>query len=121
MKFTERAEFYANLTDHTLMSDSTRVMQLMEKIVHDETINVFDRGTFVRQLTESWQAAREDVVIPPNPNDAPYVLVRIGNPAMHVFVASKEQGLQMRFANARAGLATRLIDCKTAEVIVGDE
>lgn len=119
MDKVEREEFYQKLTDHILMSESTKVMELMEAVVHDPDVNVFDRATLVRQLTEAWQAARHDVVIPANPENAPYVLVNIANPnRQHMFFFDKERGIAMRAANARSGIATRLIDTKTAKVVV---
>lgn len=121
MKFKEREEFLAQLMDHTIMSDSYRVMVLMEKIVQDDDVNIFDRGAMVKQLTEAWRAARADIVIPPNPMGAPYVLVRIGNPAHFAFFSDIEQGIAMRNANARAGIATRLINTRTAVVVVDKE
>lgn len=119
MNKTEREEVYMTMTDHVLLADSTKVMEIMEKIVHDPDINVFDRSTLVRELTEAWQAARDDVIIPANPTNAPYVLVNIANPMRQfAFFMDKEQGIAMRNANARTGVATRLIDCATAKVVV---
>jgi len=119
VKAQEINEFYGKLTDHVLLGDSTKVMELMEAVVHDPDVNVFDRATLVRELTEAWQAAREDIVIPANPGNAPYVLVNIANPTrQYAFFHSKEQGIAMRNANARTGVATRLIDCATAKVVV---
>lgn len=119
MDRNEREEFYTNLTDHVLLSDSTKVMEIMENVVHDPEVNVFDRATLVRELTEAWQAARDDVVIPPNPENAPYVLVNIANPTrQYAFFLDREQAIAMRNANARTGVATRVIDCETAKVVV---
>jgi len=119
MNKNERDMFYHTLTDHVLLGNSTKVMELMEDIVHDPEINVFDRATLVRELTEAWQAARDDVIIPANPTNAPYVLVNIANPTRQfAFFMDKEQGIAMRNANSRTGVATRLIDCATAKVVV---
>lgn len=119
MNKKERDAFYQKLTDHILLSDSTKVMEIMEFVVHDPDVNVFDRSNLVRELTEAWQAARDDVVIPYNPNHEPYVLVNIANPTrQYHWFRNRDQGIQMRNANGRAGLATRLIDCSTGKVIV---
>jgi hypothetical protein len=115
----ERDAFYAKLTDHILLADSTKVMEIMENVVHDPDINVFDRATLVRELTDAWQAARQDIIIPENPNDAPYVLVNIANPMrQYAFFLDKEQAIAMRNANARTGVATRVIDCATAKIVI---
>ena len=118
MNREQRENIYHTMTDHILLSDSTKVMEIIETVVHDPDVNVFDRAKLVRELTEAWQAARDDIVIPPNPNNAPYVLVSISNPRQHSFFINRDQGIAMRNANARAGLATRLIDCETCKVIV---
>lgn len=121
MKFKEREAFLKDLEDHTIMSDSYRVMCLVERLVQDESVNIFDRGTMVRKLVEAWRAARADIIIPPNPLNAPYVLMRIGNPAHYAFFDNVEQGLSLRDANARAGIATRLINTRTVRVVVNQE
>lgn len=118
MNRTEREAFYTSLTDHALLSDSTRVMEMMESVVHDPSVNVFDRATFVCALVDAWQASRKDVVVPANPNNHPYVLISVANPRHFVFFLSREQGLALRDANNREGYATRLVDCRTAQVIV---
>lgn len=118
MNKTEREAFYTTLTDHTVLTDSTRVMEMMESVVHDPAVNVFDRATLVRELVDAWQGARADVIIPANPDNHPYVLISVVNPRNFVFFLSREQGVAMRDANNREGYATRLVDCKTAKIIV---
>ena len=118
MNLTERKAFYAKLTDHEMLSDSTRVMEMMESVVHDPGVNVFDRATLVRELVDAWQGARADVIIPANPDNHPYVLISVVNPRNFVFFLSREQGLAMRDANNREGYTTRLVDCKTATIVV---
>lgn len=116
---SDREAIYSALTDHVVLSDPVKVLEIMESIVHDPDANVFDRSILVRELTEAWQAARKDIIIPANPENAPYVLVNIANPTQQFsFFSDREQGVAMRNANARAGVATRLIDCSTATVIV---
>lgn len=116
---TEREEIFVALTDHVLLSDSEKVMVIMERIVHDPETNIFDKTALVRELTEAWQATRHDIVIPANPENAPYVLVHIANPFRHyMFFTNREHGIEMRNANMRAGVPTRLIDCATATIIV---
>lgn len=118
MNKTERTSFYEKITDHILLSDSTKVMELMESIVHDPDVNVFDRATFVRELTDAWQTARHDIIMPANPHNHPYVLISVANPRHFVFFLSREQGIAMRDANGREGYNTRLVDCKTGKIIV---
>ena len=118
MNVKERKAFYAKLTDHVLLADSTKVMELMESVVHDPDVNVFDRATFVRELTDAWQASRNDIIMPANPHNHPYVLISVANPRHYVFFLSRDQGLAMRDANGREGYSTRLVDCKTGTIIV---
>jgi hypothetical protein len=114
----EREAFYTKLTDHLLLSDSTKVMETMEDLVHDPDVNVFDRQVMVRELVEAWQSAREDIVIPANPHNHPYVLISVSNPRHFVFFLNREQGIAMRDANGREGYTTRLVDCNSGKVVM---
>lgn len=118
MERSKVIEEYNELIDgHSLFSGCI-TMGLIEKIFQNDEYNVFDRDYLMRQLILEWTARHGDILIPPNPQNAKYVVISIDHPDYHHFTDSKEQAIVLRNANMRAGYATRIVDTTTAKIVV---
>jgi hypothetical protein len=93
-------------------------MGLIEKVYHVDDYNVFDREYMVSQLIQDWIMAHETIIIPPNPDDAKYVVISLDHPDFHTFTNDKAHALELRQKNLLSGYASRIVDTTTATIVV---
>jgi cell division protein FtsX len=109
---------YKEMIDGKPLFSGCVSMGIIEQVYRVEEYNVFDREYILRQLIQEWIRMHEDIIIPPNPNNAKYLVISLDHPDFHNFTDDKDQAIELRRANMQAGYATRIVDTETTTIVV---
>lgn len=117
MRQDELRERLDHLINGQTLWSGCLTMTFVQTIYTDPELTVFDRDGLMTRLVNLWNEAHATVIIPPNPNNLPYLVISLDHPDYHTFTDTVDEAILLRSANIRSGYATRIVETQSGEII----